>query len=108
MPASRRIPLVWKDELLARDGYACTYCGATYDDRRPHLTTLDHLIPKRHGGPQAKWNLAIACAPCNRRKHAQVTTAALEKLIRNLRRLHAETAAYVRYQRELATIRETP
>lgn len=49
--------------VYARDGVACTYCGAT-------KTTLecDHVIPLSRGGTNDIANLATACAHCNRSK----------------------------------------
>jgi len=58
LPVSRR-------GILARDGYACQYCGRSLPAM--HLT-VDHVVPRSRGG-RATWdNLVAACAPCNRRK----------------------------------------
>jgi len=51
--------------VLARDDYACVYCGATED------LTLDHVIPRSRGGSHAPENLVTACRSCNSRKHAR-------------------------------------
>jgi 5-methylcytosine-specific restriction endonuclease McrA len=91
VPASKRLPLLWKTYLLERDGYRCIYCAKPYDPQNSYLHTLDHLIPRRHGGPDAKWNLAIACETCNCSKQARVWTAAIDKLIENIRGLIIET-----------------
>lgn len=42
-------------------GRACVYCG------RP-ATTVDHVIPRSRGGPNAQWNLVPACKECNHEK----------------------------------------
>lgn len=91
MPASKRAPLTWKPALLARDAFKCVYCDAPYDPEQPDLHTLDHLIPKRYGGPDRLWNLAIACASCNGSKFTRAWPAAISKLVENLRELVAET-----------------
>lgn len=49
--------------ILARDNYTCQYCG----HRGPDLT-VDHVIPRRLGGPTAWDNLVCCCKKCNTRK----------------------------------------
>jgi 5-methylcytosine-specific restriction endonuclease McrA len=65
-----RVPRRWKlpvsrRAVLARDNYACQYCGA--QPGRPALT-VDHVVPRSQGGGKSWDNLVAACAPCNRRK----------------------------------------
>jgi 5-methylcytosine-specific restriction endonuclease McrA len=97
--ASKRVPLIWKPVILERDGFRCIYCGSPYDAERPDLHTLDHLIPRRHGGPDRIWNLAIACAPCNGSKFTRPWPQAISKLIENLRELVADTRAEIEASR---------
>jgi 5-methylcytosine-specific restriction endonuclease McrA len=52
-----------KREVLRRDDFTCQYCGA----KLKHLT-IDHVIPRRLGGPHTWQNLVAACSSCNRRK----------------------------------------
>lgn len=54
-----------KLELFAAHRFGCLYCG----DVRPLV--IDHIIPVAAGGSSADWNLAPACAPCNRSKRAR-------------------------------------
>lgn len=49
-------------EILTRDGYRCSYCGATPDDAELHV---DHVIPVALGGRTVPENLVTACQPCN-------------------------------------------
>jgi 5-methylcytosine-specific restriction endonuclease McrA len=50
---------------MARDRYTCQYCGV--QPGRAKLT-LDHVVPRSHGG-ETRWeNVVTACGPCNRRK----------------------------------------
>jgi 5-methylcytosine-specific restriction endonuclease McrA len=40
----------------------CAYCG------NPEPVTVDHVIPRAHGGSGKRWNLVPACVPCNTQK----------------------------------------
>lgn len=52
-------------------GGCCGYCGRelslNYDDES-RLATLDHHVPRCHGGRGLVSNLWLACLDCNRRK----------------------------------------
>lgn len=50
-----------KATVLARDGHKCAYCGK-------HANTVDHIIPKRHGGDNSYENCVAACSRCNSKK----------------------------------------
>ena len=47
--------------VLIRDRHRCAYCG-----RR--ATTVDHVVPRSHGGGDTWLNTVAACAPDNHRK----------------------------------------
>ncbi len=49
--------------ILARDNYTCQYCGENGKD-----LTIDHVIPKRLGGPTTWENLVCCCKKCNTKK----------------------------------------
>jgi len=49
--------------ILARDNYACQYCGHS-----GHDLTVDHVVPRRLGGPTTWENLVCCCKRCNTRK----------------------------------------
>ncbi len=75
--------------IYARDGWKCVWCGcdvyspgksphgpqfnpAGYPGSRPRteanplrMTTLDHVIPREHGGGNETSNLITACITCN-------------------------------------------
>ncbi len=57
--------------VFARDGGRCVHCGVAVVrrgpglHRAPNLATLDHVIPRSHGGPTRAENLVLACAACN-------------------------------------------
>ncbi len=48
-----------------RDKFRCQYCGA-------HLPgsdlTMDHVVPRSHGGPRTFENIVAACQRCNNKK----------------------------------------
>lgn len=53
----------WRQEIFARDGFQCTYCGDTDN------LTIDHIKPRTMGG--ARWdstNCTTACRACNQAK----------------------------------------
>ena len=54
---------ITRKAVLARDAYTCQYCG-----REAAGLTVDHVVPRSRGGPQAWDNIVAACAPCNRKK----------------------------------------
>ena len=62
----------WPDwDVYVRDKCRCVYCG--FDGTSlPNWGQLqiDHLIPRRSGGPLEPGNKVVACADCNRLKHA--------------------------------------
>lgn len=66
-------------EVLRRDNFACRYCGA----KAPLVELqVDHVIPRAHGGTDAKWNLTAACVECNVGKRDGVPT---DEVIREVR-----------------------
>lgn len=44
--------------VLARDGYACQYCGSGAE-------TVDHVVPRSRGGRHTWDNVVAACRRCN-------------------------------------------
>jgi 5-methylcytosine-specific restriction endonuclease McrA len=57
----RRVALS-RANIFRRDGFQCAYCGT-----RANLT-IDHVLPRSHGGRDAWENLITACQSCNTRK----------------------------------------
>ena len=67
--------------IFARDNYVCQYCGTSAKD-----LTIDHVVPKRHGG-QATWdNLVCCCRKCNMKKSDKLVHQAGMRLLRAPRR----------------------
>jgi 5-methylcytosine-specific restriction endonuclease McrA len=52
-----------KHEIFRRDNHRCQYCGEEHA-----RLTIDHVVPRRAGGPHSWENLVAACPACNRRK----------------------------------------
>ena len=51
--------------VLARDDFACQYCGRK---AAPRELTFDHVVPRSQGGRTSWENIVTACARCNTRK----------------------------------------
>ena len=51
-----------RSNVYLRDGFACQYCGAKPS---PSQLTLDHVLPKSHGGKTNWANISTACKDCN-------------------------------------------
>jgi 5-methylcytosine-specific restriction endonuclease McrA len=56
-----------RDNILLRDSYTCQYCGLDCDRNHDDLT-LDHVIPRFHGGKTTFTNIVAACSNCNLEK----------------------------------------
>lgn len=58
---AKTVPLSRK-ALFARDGHQCAYCEDGVAE------TVDHVVPKSHGGKNEWMNVVSSCGPCNWRK----------------------------------------
>lgn len=58
---AKTVPLSRK-ALFARDHHECAYC------EEGKAETVDHVIPKAHGGGHEWMNVVSSCGPCNWRK----------------------------------------
>ena len=47
--------------VMQRDGRRCGYC-------RGEATTIDHVVPRSHGGKNSWLNTVAACGGCHQRK----------------------------------------
>jgi 5-methylcytosine-specific restriction endonuclease McrA len=66
--------------VFARDNYTCQYCGSTKE------LTIDHVVPKRHGGGMSWENLVTCCRKCNTKKGDKSADKVGMKLMRAPRR----------------------
>lgn len=56
-----------RNNVLLRDDYICQYCGIDCKHDRD-LLTLDHVVPRFHGGKTRWENVVAACGDCNHKK----------------------------------------
>lgn len=54
-----------RDQVFARDGYRCVYCGA---EGTAETLSVDHVQPRVRGGDHSAGNVVTACGACNARK----------------------------------------
>ena len=73
--------LLTRKNIIKRDGHVCQYCR---DTKGP--MTVDHIIPKSHGGQETWENMVCACERCNNRKGDRLAEKAGMKLLRKPRR----------------------
>ncbi len=77
----RKRILLTRRNILKRDGHRCQYCGTT---RSP--LTVDHVVPRDHGGTDSWENLVCACVRCNTRKGNRTPEEAGMRLLRQPRK----------------------
>jgi 5-methylcytosine-specific restriction endonuclease McrA len=65
-----------KKEIFRRDNYTCQYCG-----RQSKNLTVDHVVPRHHGGQHEWENLVSACPACNHRKGGRTLPEAHMQLL---------------------------
>lgn len=74
VPFRRQAP--WSRRgVLVRDQYRCAYCGK-------RATTVDHVLPRSHGGSDSWLNTVASCAEDNHRKAARTPEQAGMPLLR--------------------------
>lgn len=54
---------------------SCGYCGLLYAWKN---LTVDHVIRRRDGGTDDRWNLKLACTLCNQAREGPVDKKKLE------------------------------
>ncbi len=74
VPYHRRVPLT-RTAVFARDSHRCQYCRAPAE-------SLDHVVPKAHGGKHTWENVVACCRRCNIRKGSRLPDQAGLKLKR--------------------------
>lgn len=83
-------------EVLRRDGFRCTYCGATPLEAELHI---DHVVPVALGGQDTPENLTTSCDACNAGKAStspnEEMVAAVDKAIAVQQAARARVAAAI-------------
>jgi 5-methylcytosine-specific restriction endonuclease McrA len=64
--------------LFARDRNRCQYCGRIFPTND---LSIDHVVPRAHGGGDSWENLVCACIKCNAKKGGRTPDQAGMKLI---------------------------
>lgn len=54
-----------REILYARDHHMCGYCGLVFNHK---VLTIDHVIPRAHGGKHTWVNTVTSCKSCNHGK----------------------------------------
>lgn len=77
-----RVPRHWrvqlsKQNILRRDRGICQYCGKMDIDM-----TIDHILPRSHGGDETWENLVCACSDCNNKKGDRTPQEACMNLLK--------------------------
>ena len=74
----RREVTLNRRNIYARDNNSCQYCGHR---RSTSELSLDHVIPRKMGGPTTWDNLVCACLKCNVKKGGRTPLQANMRLI---------------------------
>jgi 5-methylcytosine-specific restriction endonuclease McrA len=69
--------------IMRRDAFTCQYCG-----KHESNLTIDHVIPKRHGGKDTWENLVAACIRCNNSKGDRTPEQARMPLLKKPKKPH--------------------
>lgn len=82
-------------------GAECAYCGRRLVRRE---ATVDHWVPRFHGGGDGRTNLRCACEPCNTTKgnlwpHEWAPIAALRRAAQDRGRVPAQVSRIALLQR---------
>jgi len=65
--------------IYARDSNRCQYCGKRFATSE---LSLDHVVPRSHGGVSSWANIVCCCVKCNVRKGGRTPYEARMKLVR--------------------------
>ena len=89
-----------RQDVFARDGYRCVYCGEVYE---PEELTIDHVQPRVRGGDGSLGNVVTACKACNTRKgHRRLATFLRDEPASREHFFHYATHVHRRHLRDIA------
>lgn len=60
-----------RQHLYLRDLFTCQYCNETFESRD---LTIDHVLPRSHGGGTSWDNCVTCCKKCNSEKGSKIWT----------------------------------
>jgi 5-methylcytosine-specific restriction endonuclease McrA len=80
VPRVDMLPRFKRNALFNRDNWQCQYCCSKLDD---DTATIDHIVPKMHGGARSWKNCVTACKSCNIKKGCKSLVASGMKLLKN-------------------------
>ncbi len=69
-----------RKNLFARDEHRCQYCGKSEPNNK---LSLDHVVPRSHGGQTTWENIVCCCLKCNGRKGGRTPQQARMALLSN-------------------------
>lgn len=72
-----------RKNLLARDEHRCQYCGQF---KTTSQLSLDHVVPRSHGGKTTWENIVCSCLSCNSRKGGRTPDQAGMRLLNTPKR----------------------
>ena len=67
-----------RKNVFSRDDHRCQYCGY---QRPVNQLSLDHVIPRSHGGKTTWENIVCSCMKCNSKKGGRTPSQAGMKLL---------------------------
>lgn len=68
-PYDAKIPRMVKKYVWYRDQHRCKICGKKLNYHDGDDCTIDHLLPRKHGGSSLNTaNLQLLCKRCNQKK----------------------------------------
>ena len=67
-----------RKNLFARDDHTCQYCGR---QKPTNQLSLDHVVPRSHGGQTTWENIVCCCLRCNCRKGGRTPQQARMRLL---------------------------
>ncbi|MEW6203107.1 MAG: HNH endonuclease [bacterium] len=86
-----------RTNVFMRDRFTCQYCGTIHQAAN---LTLDHVIPRSHGGTTCWENVVTACRQCNIAKGDCTPDEADVSLIRNPKAPHYFPVIHLHFREE--------
>lgn len=65
-----------REVVFTRDSWTCQYCNTGVTNKN---ATIDHVLPRKHGGDTSWQNCVTCCLTCNSRKGSKLGMQPLKK-----------------------------